>query len=119
MSNECDDPGRSVTVHRVQPVESAAFSTFDINRLRHDFHRHPLLRMSELANLARDLMPGGQCRFVHPGIAQDSAFHHVDRHPDGRDIEQVFERIEEPGSLDRALQHREDPPVPRVARRNT
>lgn len=98
MSKQRDGAGQSRAAHRVRPVDADGFSTFRTGRLQHDFHQHPLLQLPELAKLAQDLMPGGQCRFVHPGMAQDSAFHHVDRHPDGRDIEQVFERIEEPGS---------------------
>ena len=84
--------------YRVQPVDPAGFSTFRIHRLRHNFHLHPLLQLPELANLAGELMPSGQCRFVHPRIAQDSAFLHIDQHPDGRDLDEVFQRIEEPGS---------------------
>lgn len=98
MSEQRDDANRLGAVHRVQPLDPDGFSTFRINRLQHDFHRHPLLQLPELAKLAADLMPGGQCRFVHPGMAQDSAFFHLDHHPDGRDIEEVFRRIEESGS---------------------
>lgn len=82
----------------VKPTHADAFSTFRINRLRHDFHRHPLLQVDALAQLARELMPRHQCRFVHPGMTQDSKFFHVDAPVDGRDIDAVFERIEEPGS---------------------
>ncbi len=84
--------------HRVQPLNPSGFSTFRINRLRHDFHLHPLLLLPQLAQLAKEMMPLGQCRFVHPGMTQASAFFHESRHPDGRDIDEVFRRIEESGS---------------------
>ena len=83
---------------RVQPVHKARFSTFKIQRLRHDFHRDPRLQLDALATLAHELMPLGQCRFVDPGITQSAAFRHEAKHPDGRGIDEVFRRIEEPGS---------------------
>lgn len=98
MSTQSDGAFPSDAAHRVQPLDPAGFSTFCIQRLRHNFHHHPLLQLPELASLAGELRPGGRCRFVHPGMAQDSAFFHVDRHPDGRDLDEVFQRIEEPGS---------------------
>lgn len=84
--------------HSVQPLDPQGFSTHRINRLRHDFHRHPLFQLPELARLAKELMPLEKCRFVKPGMTQASAFRHDARHPDGRDIDDVFERIEETGS---------------------
>ena len=86
------------SAHRVQPMNGEAFSTFRINRLRHDFHQHRLLQLPELANLAREMMPMGKCRFVRPGMQQDSKFDHAGEHPDGRGIDEFFSRIEETGS---------------------
>ncbi|APG05720.1 hypothetical protein BJI69_18655 [Luteibacter rhizovicinus DSM 16549] len=82
----------------VQPLDPQGFSTHRINRLRHDFDKHPLFQLPELARLAKELMPREQCRFVKPGMTQASAFRHDARHPDGRDIDEVFARIEETGS---------------------
>ena len=88
----------SVAALAVWPEDPEGFSTHRIHRLHHDFDRHPLFQLDELANLARELMPLRQCRFVRPGMTQASAFHHESAHPDGRDIGEVFRRIEEPGS---------------------
>ncbi|HEY4292610.1 JmjC domain-containing protein [Luteibacter sp.] len=84
--------------HAVWPEDGADFSTHAIHRLHHDFHLHPLFQLAELAQLARELVPLQQCRFVRPGLTQASAFHHEASHPDGRDIDEVFRRMEEPGS---------------------
>ncbi|UPG92439.1 JmjC domain-containing protein [Luteibacter aegosomatissinici] len=85
-------------LHIVWPLDPAGFSTHRITRLRHNFHRHPLFQLPELANLARELMPKEQCRFVRPGMQQDSAFRHEPKPVDGRDIDQVFDHIHESGS---------------------
>jgi len=84
--------------HSVQPLDPQGFSTHRINRLRHDFHQHPLFQLPELARLAKELMPLEKCRFVKPGMTQASAFRHDAHHPEGRDIDEVFARIEETGS---------------------
>jgi hypothetical protein len=83
---------------RIWVDDTANFTTHKINRLHHDFHGHPLLQLPELERLAHDLAPLHQCRFVRPGITQASTFAHADTHPDGRDIGEVFRRIEESGS---------------------
>lgn len=54
--------------------------------------------MGALGALAGRLAPTQQCRFVRPGTRQDSAFDHTATSHDGRDIDEVFARIEEPGS---------------------
>jgi hypothetical protein len=88
VSSDCrmwvDDPG--------------GFSTGRVGRLHHDYHRHPLFQLPELEALAKELAPLKQCRFVRPGMTQASAFAHDSAPPDGRSIEEVFRRIEEPGS---------------------
>ena len=84
--------------HRVWVDEPVNFSTHRIGRLHHNFHEHPLLQMPRLAELAKSLVPSGQCRFLRPGTTQASVFSHDPKDPAGRTIEEVFERIEEPGS---------------------
>jgi hypothetical protein len=79
-----DDPG-GFSTHRVQPIH-------------HDFHLHPLMQLPELAKLAKDLVATKQCRFIVPGTKQDSDFQHKAEEPSGRSIDEVFRRIQEPGS---------------------
>ena len=74
------------------------FSTSRVQSLRHDFHLHPLMTMAALAKLAARLEPTGQCRFIKPGSSQSSNFDHGSNDPAGRAIEEVFDRIEDPGS---------------------
>lgn len=100
---------QAVEAFRVTPVEGASFSSHRVGRVRHDFHRHPLMQLAALARLAHDLAPAKQCRFIEPGARQDSEFHHLPRSHDGRDIDEVFRRIEEPGSWV-ALYHCETDP---------
>jgi hypothetical protein len=75
-----------------------AFSTACVQLLRHNFHEHPLMQVPELAKLAKDLYATKQCRFIAPGSDQASDFHHEPNDPAGRGIDEVFRRIEEPGS---------------------
>lgn len=82
----------------VQPVDPATFSTRGICAIRHNFHEHRLMQMPALARLARDLWPSKQCRFIKPGFTMEKPFVHTDEDPLGRDIDEVFRRIEEPGS---------------------
>lgn len=56
------------------------------------------MQLPELARLANALASTGQCRFMEPGGTQAAPFTHESRHPDGREIDEVFDRIEEPGS---------------------
>ncbi|RZL86975.1 MAG: cupin [Variovorax sp.] len=84
--------------YRVWPVDSGGFSTHRICRLQHNFHHHPLFRVDELAKLAKELVPFDKCRFTRPGITQASSFTHDSKHPDGRSVDEVFQRIEESGS---------------------
>ncbi|GAA4331543.1 hypothetical protein GCM10023165_05730 [Variovorax defluvii] len=85
-------------IYRVWADDPASFSPHRITALHHNFHEHPLFQVAELAQLAKELVPFNQCRFTRPGITQASAFSHDSRHPDGRSIDEVFERIEESGS---------------------
>jgi hypothetical protein len=85
-------------VHKVLPEDVTTFSTHRISGIRHDFHLHPLALVSALAELAHELFPAKLCRFIAPGSAQESVFHHEATSFNGRDIDEVFRRIEEPGS---------------------
>ena len=82
----------------VRPVDPETFSTHRISPIRHTFDAHPLMQLPELARLANALASTGQCRFMEPGGTQAAPFTHESRHPDGREIDEVFDRIEEPGS---------------------
>jgi hypothetical protein len=84
--------------HRVWAEGPGGLSTRRITRIRHDFHEHPLLALPALAALARRLGPTKQCRFIRPGTKMGDGFDHAPQSPDGRDIDDVFARIEEPGS---------------------
>ncbi len=87
-------PGRCL----LAPVDPSTFSLRSFGRIRHDFHHHPLMQLSRLAQLARDLMPTRQCRFAAKPLTQTSKFLHVPKPPEGATIDEVFERISEPGS---------------------
>jgi len=82
----------------VRPADPASFSTFRISPLRHNFDRHPLMQLPALARLAHNLAPLEQCRFIKPGSTQVSYFDHGAKDPRGLQIDEVFDRIEEPGS---------------------
>jgi Cupin superfamily protein len=83
---------------RVWVDQPQAFSTGRVEAIHHNFHEHPLMQLPELARLAKDLSATKQCRFITPDTQQASAFaHNADAH-DGRTIDEVFRRIEEPGS---------------------
>ena len=84
--------------YRVWADDPDSYSTHRITPLRHNFHHHPLFQLDELARLAKELVPFDQCRFIPPGTTQASSFTHESRHPDGREVDEVFARIEEPGS---------------------
>jgi hypothetical protein len=86
------------TQFKVWVDDPASFSTHGVGKLRHNFHQHPLMQLPELAALAKALFPNGQCRFIKPGSTVASKFEHAAHSHDGRDIDEVFRRIEEPGS---------------------
>lgn len=85
----------SSTTYRVWPADPSGFSTHRVGQLKHNFHRHPLLQLPALAELAKYLSPLKQCRFVRPGITQASSFSHDAQDPQGKSIAEVFERIHE------------------------
>lgn len=82
----------------VSPIDPAAFSLRSFGPIRHDFQHHELMQLHRLAQLARDLMPSRQCRFAAKPLTQTSEFLHVPRPPEGLTVDEVFERIAEPGS---------------------
>ncbi|HEX6638648.1 MAG TPA: hypothetical protein VF033_13405 [Steroidobacteraceae bacterium] len=82
----------------VRPVDGKAFSTYRVSAIKHNFHEHPLMQLPRLAELAARLARTSQCRFIIPGSEQHSKFDHTSASPDGRAIDEVFRRIEEPGS---------------------
>jgi hypothetical protein len=75
-----------------------SFSSLRISPIGHRFHDHPLMQLPRLNQLARDLFATEQCRFVRPGVQQDSDFVHKARPEDGSGIDEVFARISEPGA---------------------
>jgi len=83
---------------RVWADGPGGFSTQRIAALRHDFHEHPLFQVPELVKLGKELALLEQCRFMRPGLTAASTIAHDSRHPDGRSIDEHFERMEEPGS---------------------
>lgn len=90
-------PAEAVT-RRITVPDAAQFSTHRVQAIRHDFDRHPMLQLPQLAELAKVLTTSGQCRFIAKGVTQDAAFEHQGADPSGRAIDEVFRRIEEPGS---------------------
>ncbi|CAN7636019.1 cupin [Variovorax sp. LjRoot130] len=84
--------------YHVRADDPANFSTHRITALHHNFHEHPLFQVPELVKLGKELAPLGQCRFMRPGLTVASTIAHDSRHPDGRSIDEHFERMEEPGS---------------------
>ncbi|MFO1288657.1 MAG: hypothetical protein U1F49_20405, partial [Rubrivivax sp.] len=84
--------------YRIGPAGTKAFSTHRAQPLHHTYHRHPLFQLDALAALAKRLYPTQQCRFLAPGAHQASPFDHAGRDHAGRSIDEVFERIAEPGS---------------------
>ena len=97
-ASHIDNMTSTTTDCRLWVDDPAGFSTRRVGRLHHDYHQHPLFQLPELEALAQELAPLNQCRFVRPGITQASAFAHGNQPPDGRSLEEVFRRIEEPGS---------------------
>jgi len=89
---------RNPVTHRVWADDPASFSTHKITPLHHNFHEHPLFQVPELVKLGMELAPLEQCRFMRPGLTVASVIAHDSRHPDGRSIEEFFQRAEEPGS---------------------
>jgi len=75
-----------------------SFSTNKVQSIHHNFQDHPLMQLPELAKLAKALSATKQCRFITPGADQATPFHHDGEDHQGRTIDEIFRRIEEPGS---------------------
>lgn len=103
----------------VKPAGNAEFSTHRISPLTHNFQQHPLMQLPQLAALARRLQPTKQCRYVVPGLKQESRFRHESSSPDGRSVDEVFERIEESGSWIALYDVQTDPEYARFLREVT
>lgn len=83
---------------RISVADADQFRTDRVQAIRHDFHRHPLLQLDALADLAKSLDASGQCRFISPETTPDAPFDHRSADLAGRSIDEVFKRIEQPGS---------------------
>lgn len=75
-----------------------AFSLDKITPFRHNYQDHPLMQLDRLEQLAKVLMRKGRCRFITPGTTQSSQFAPRLQNAEGLGIEEIFRRIEEPGS---------------------
>lgn len=84
--------------YRIEALDPANFTLRRFGRFRHNYDRHPLLQIDRLAQLAQDVMPLGKCRFIAPDMTDASPFYHTATPSDGKTVEEVFRRIEEPGS---------------------
>lgn len=83
---------------KLRSVPGQVFATDRRCPIEHDFATHPLMQLGELRELAQRLLLTRQCRFIRPGATQTSEFWHSAEHPDGLALDEVFERIEQPGS---------------------
>ena len=83
---------------RIDAADESRFSLGKLGAIRHNYHLHPLMQMDRLAQLAKSLVATEQCRFIAHDTTVSSEFHHEKESPDGRSIDEVFRRIEEPGS---------------------
>ena len=90
--------------------DEAAFSMAKVCAIRHNYHEHPLMQFDSLKQLAKSLMRRGLCRFIPPGSTQASQFSPGVQSFEGRTIDEIFRRIEEPGSWI-ALYHVETDPL--------
>lgn len=100
--NPTNHPGASSeaaqAAHRVAPADPGDFTLDRFGAIRHNFDSHPLMHLQQLADFAKRLMSTRQCRFGVPGMTQTSAFKHTPKLPKGTTIEDVFARLQEPGS---------------------
>lgn len=83
---------------RVWADKPEQFTTFKRQSIHHNFNQHPLMQLGALSALAHRLLPTKQCRFIAPGATQTSVFSHQDNDARGFSLDEVFQRIEEPGS---------------------
>ena len=90
--------GAKTERYGITVADPSSFTTLRVGRIQHNYGEHPMMQLPALAELAREMMPTGGCRFIRPGTTQGSEFWHDPTSPDGRTIEQVFQDIEQPGS---------------------
>ncbi len=94
----CGEHDAGAARGRISVADANQFRTDRVQAIRHDFHRDPLLQMDSLAELAKSLDATGQCRFIAPETTPDAPFDHRGADLAGRSIDEVFDRIEQPGS---------------------
>ena len=82
----------------LQIEDEAAFSLANVSAFRHNYQNHPLMQLKRLEQLAKLLMRHGRCRFITSDTTQFSQFSPKLQSTDGLSIEEIFRRIEEPGS---------------------
>lgn len=87
-----------MSAFEVSASDAHSFGTDRACAIRHNFDQHPLMQLPRLAQLAHDLMPAKQCRFISPNTTQTSEFFHTPVAPGGQDIDAVFADIEQSGS---------------------
>lgn len=113
------DPARFGTVRAPEPFRVLVDDDFSTRRcapIRHNYHRHPLMQLDRLEQLARSLLATRQCRFIVPGSTDASVFDHKSEPADGRSLEDVFRRIHEPGSWVALYNVQTDPEYARFVR---
>ena len=98
LGSAADEQSSGAVRARISIADADQFRTDRVHAIHHDFHRHPLLQMDALAELARSLYASGQCRFISPETTPDAPFDHRGADLAGRSIDEVFDRIDQPGS---------------------
>lgn len=88
-------PGEGSGTYRVET--EPGFSTRRISRLRHNYDRHPMMRIDRLQALAHRLQPLGKCRFLERPVTGESDFKHVGQDPKGRSLDAAFRDLHLPG----------------------
>jgi len=97
-TENCPSHNASGEPFQLRVANGENFSTHQIGRIQHTFHRHPLMRLDALAALAKRLYPSKQCRFTRGVATPSSPFDHEDSDALGRSIDEVFDHIEDPRS---------------------
>jgi len=82
----------------ITPLNSETFDPTRITKIQHSYHDHPFFQLDALEGLAQRLYSKEKCRFCSSKTQVDSPFDHQPAPLDGRTLEDVFRRIDEPGS---------------------
>ncbi len=101
---------------RIDVVDKERFALDRLGAIRHNYHQHPLMQMDRLAQLAKSLVATEQCRFIARDTKVSAAFQHEKQSLDGRNIDEVFRNIEEPGSWVALYNVQTDPTYDRFVR---